>query len=349
MARPRKEPRLRWIKERWTVVYRDPADRPRFVSTGTQDEGEAKEYLTNFIAALDAAPREKDPTVSAILDAYLDHKAPKLARGGDSHKTNANALKAGLGVLRPAQLSNKGIERYAKERTLLGRSAGTIIRELKVLRASLNWAVVEKWLGQAPTFDMPVTAPPPRRRWLTQDEAERLIAGAQSEHVRLFILLALATGARRSALQELKWGQIDFVAKRIDLGQGTPNKRRAIIPIDSTIIAALKDAAAIRTTDYVLEYRGHGGGNLKKAFARTAARANLNDVSAHTLRHTAATWMIAGGVPITEVARYLGDTTDVIDRVYGHHALDYLERAAGVLNERLKGVSNTLYPKREKA
>lgn len=45
----------------------------------------------------------------------------------------------------------------------------------------------------------------------------------------------------------------------------------------------------------------------------------------------AATWMVAGGVPIVEVARYLGDSERTTERVYAKHSPDYLRGAAAVL------------------
>lgn len=59
--------------------------------------------------------------------------------------------------------------------------------------------------------------------------------------------------------------------------------------------------------------------------------AHLEGVTPHTLRHTAATWMVAGGVPLGEVARYLGDSERTTERVYAKHSPDYLRGAARVL------------------
>ena len=54
------------------------------------------------------------------------------------------------------------------------------------------------------------------------------------------------------------------------------------------------------------------------------------------MRHTAATWMVQGGVPIYEVARFLGTTAEVAERVYGKHSPDYLRRAARVLDRKVQ-------------
>ncbi len=53
-------------------------------------------------------------------------------------------------------------------------------------------------------------------------------------------------------------------------------------------------------------------------FRRACARLNITGVRMYDLRHFAATQAIAGGVPLTEVARMLGDRTDTVMRVYNH-------------------------------
>ena len=51
-------------------------------------------------------------------------------------------------------------------------------------------------------------------------------------------------------------------------------------------------------------------------------------VTPHTLRHTAATWVMQAGVDKCEAAGFLGMTVEMLDRVYGHQHPDYLRKAA---------------------
>jgi len=54
-------------------------------------------------------------------------------------------------------------------------------------------------------------------------------------------------------------------------------------------------------------------------------------VTPHTLRHTAATWLMQRGVPIWQAAGYLGMSAQMIERTYGHHHPDYLRAAAAAI------------------
>ena len=56
----------------------------------------------------------------------------------------------------------------------------------------------------APPIKLP-PAPPGRTRHLTEDEIARLLAECRDDHLRLFVMLALNTGARRAAILDLTW------------------------------------------------------------------------------------------------------------------------------------------------
>ena len=232
------------------------------------------------------------------------------------------------------------IETYARRRAADGRSAGTIIRELESLRAACRWAARSKWNVAPLLFEMPRRKPRSPDRWLTRDEAKRLMAACGAPHVRLFVVLALTTAGRRQALIDLKWspngpddGHVDLAAGLVDLGLGNHYKRRAKMPINDTLRRALAAARDTATTDWVLEIYGRKAGNPRKAIERAYVRAGLTDVARkiHTLRHTAATRMVMAGVNSDRVARALGTTRAMVERVYGHHDPHYLEAAAAAL------------------
>ena len=178
---------------------------------------------------------------------------------------------------------------------------------------------------------MPVKQPAPRDRWMTREEASALLDACTTPHVRLFTLIALSTGARAAAISDLTWDRVDLERGIIDFGPGHGNKRRSVVPIGGRALDELRDAWRVRTTGHVLEWGGRPAGNVKVAFGKAVTRAGLENVTPHILRHTAATWMVMAGVDLEEVARMLGATKDVVERVYGKHSPDYLRKAAAAL------------------
>jgi len=68
---------------------------------------------------------------------------------------------------------------------------------------------------------------------------------------------------------------------------------------------------------------------------RRGSLANLpKAVTPHTLRHTAATWLMQAGVDKWEAAGFLGMSVEMLDRVYGHHHPDHLRTAARAIGYR---------------
>lgn len=68
--------------------------------------------------------------------------------------------------------------------------------------------------------------------------------------------------------------------------------------------------------------------SVKNGFKRGVELAKLNaPASPHTLRHTAATWMMQNGVNLWTAAGFLGMSVEILQRVYGHHHPDYLKEA----------------------
>lgn len=93
-----------------------------------------------------------------------------------------------------------------------------------------------------------------------------------------------------------------------------------------------------RRTDYVIEYNGYPVGSIIKAFRETTLLAGFapGDVVPYTLRHTAATWIVQRGVPLWEIAGFLGHSdTCMVEKHYAHHHPDNQCRPAAAITEAL--------------
>lgn len=59
----------------------------------------------------------------------------------------------------------------------------------------------------------------------------------------------------------------------------------------------------------------------------------MKNVGCHTLRHTAAVHMAAGGIALHKISQYLGHSnTAVTERVYSRFAPDHMKDAAEILD-----------------
>lgn len=329
--------RLVWYRNAWACAWTE-AGRTRRASLRTQDRGLAERRL----ADLERQP--VGPLVGDIFAAYLREKDQTAARPAGLHDC-WKALKSTFAHLRPDQVDRPLCRAYAARRRRAGRQPATANKELRILRAALRWHD-----PQTPAvFEMP-SPPPPTSRHLTRADYARLLAAAETApHLRLFIVLALATAARSQAVLELTWDRVDFRRGRIHLAANGPDRRpqagpedgqreargrkgRATVPMTAPARTALEAARRGARTRYVIEYADRPVGSVKKAFARAAARADLTGVTPKVLRHTAAVWMAEDRVPMSEIAQYLGHRDDrITQRVYARYSPDYLGRAARAL------------------
>jgi len=274
------------------------------------------------------------PTGNLIRDLaekYLRDKRGQVA----SYETLQFVWKAiapAVGHLRPDQITREWCRDHAAKERAKGRADGTIRKQLGLLSAICRWSD----RNSPAIIEMP-PMPAPRERYLTRDEAARLIdatsGSAYQPHIKLFIILALCTGARMSAVLELTWGQIDFVRGEINLGKSVGNKGRARVPMNTSARRALEEAYEGRLTDEaVVEYAGGPVKSIKKGFSLACKRAGLEGVHPHVLRHTAAVWMAEAGVPMAEIAQYLGHSSpNVTYRTYARYSPTYLRGAAEAL------------------
>lgn len=80
---------------------------------------------------------------------------------------------------------------------------------------------------------------------------------------------------------------------------------------------------------HVIQWNGSHVEDIHKAFGTAVARTGLmGKVTPHTLRHSAATWLMQAGVDLWEAAGFLGMTAQMVQDVYGHHHVSFQSKAA---------------------
>lgn len=318
--------RITLYRGRWAIVWREDGRRHRH-SLGTDDRALAETRARAFWRARRVVGR----SIGDLVLCYIDDRASEIASTARQRAAWAR-LAPDFARLDPAHLDRNLCRNYAARR-MATVSPATAHYELSLLRQALRWAARMGHIDHVPHVWMP-QKPPPRDKRLTKEEFARFLNGCARPHVRLFAILAVSTGARAGALLDLTWDRVDLARDLIDLRRPdarTTNKRRAIVPITGQARAALEDAARGATTDHVIEWAGRPVRSIKKAFARASARSGVH-CTPHMLRHSAATWMAEAGVPMAEIAQYLGhESSRITERVYARYSPHYLRRAAAAL------------------
>jgi integrase len=232
--------------------------------------------------------------------------------------------------------------RYARQR---GVSAGTTRRALGVMHAALVHCERAAHLTSAPMVTLP-ERPPSKDRWLTRDEAARLLRAARAlpraRHLARFILIGLYTGTRKSAILRLQWhsntegGHVDLergmLYRKSSFARKT-KKRQPPVKIPRPLLAHLRRWRRL-SRQHVVEYEDRPVRWVLNAWAKACARAGLDDVNRHTLRHTAITWAMQRGVKLADAAGFFGVGMVTLEAVYFHQHPDFQKFAVEAMERK---------------
>lgn len=212
------------------------------------------------------------------------------------------------------------------EAALADRSPGTYNRLLVVVRAALNIAKRREWIETVPHLKRRKEPPAPTR-CLTAAEWERLRAELPA-HVQDMAEFAIATGLRWSNVAMLEWSQVSPKDKRMWIHAAQAKAKIPIgIPLSATALAVL-ERRGDDGTGFVFTYEGMPIGSARTAWGKAVARAGLDGLRWHDLRHTWASWHAMAGTPLDVLQRLGGwETRAMVDR-YSHLAPSYVAQFA---------------------
>jgi len=359
LRRPRKDRAGRTIGQAtWIII-----DGNKHVATGcAAGEAErAQRRLSEHIAQKYEPTRTERALeridIADVLSIYYDDVCARVADPGKvvSQLQRLNAYWGGKPL---ASVTGAACRDYTQQR---GTDAGAR-RDLETLRAAINHHAREGLHRGVVRVTLPPRRPP-RQRFLSRDEVAHLIWAAWRArevqtvhrgpdlgqrrktakrplaHIARFILLAVYTGTRASAIAAASTVRaegrsfVDLDAGifyRLAQGKTETNKRQPPVPIPPRLLAHLRRWHVKGIVgDRFIEWNGASVASIRTGFRSAVSKAGLSGkVTPHTLRHTAATWLMQAGVDLWEAAGFLGMSVQILERVYGHHHPAHLRNAA---------------------
>lgn len=358
MPRPAKGARLHKFQHRPYWYIRDTGEPDR--STGCKRREDAGKALAAYIANKGRESVANDPANLTCADA-LAFYAEEYAVTVSAPERIGYAIEALLpfwAALKVSHVKGETCRRYAKTRKAIVKrdengdpiewrpiSSGTIRRELGTLQAALRYCHKEGILTSAPTVTLP-QKPEARERWLTRNEAAKLLwtayRGQRAAHLSKFILIGLYAGTRKDAILRMGFepntlgGWFDLereIMFRISDTERKTKKRRTPAPIPRQLLSHLKRWQK-NGAQWAVEYQGHPVADIKRSFTNAAKDSGLMDVTPHTLKHTSITWALQNGMKTWDAAGFFATSPETIEKVYGHHATDFLQDAKRAMESR---------------
>jgi integrase len=262
------------------------------------------------------------------------------------------------------EVNGEACRSYAKKRSKRGGAR----RDLEDLRAAIGHHAAEGYHREIVKVSLPEKGQP-RDKWLTRSDAAKLVwtcwryremqKGSRRpmddvkvptskhplRHLARFILLGIYSGTRAGAIAAAS--PIPAIGRsfvdlergryyRLKQGSAKTNKRQPTVPIPFRLLAHLRRWHRIDPeAKHFVEYNGRPVTSVKTAFKSAVRLAGLGPgISPHTLRHTAATWLMQRGADPWQAAGYLGMSLEVLLNTYGHHHPDYLSDAVEKIAKR---------------
>jgi integrase len=142
---------------------------------------------------------------------------------------------------------------------------------------------------------------------------------------------------RRGELLGLRWVDVDLASRRVYLRE-TKNGSLRVLALNGLAVSVLASLPQGAPGDAVL--RGVDGQKLSVYTRRLFASLGIVDASFHSLRHTAASWLVMQGVDLYAVGQLLGHRTPRMTQRYAHLSPQYMAGAV----EKLDGVFGEVLP-----
>ncbi|MBK1709836.1 tyrosine-type recombinase/integrase [Marichromatium gracile] len=332
---------------RWWCRFTTPDGREIRQSTGTSDRKDAEGYEAKLKRDLWQQSKLGEKPRKSWQEAvvrWIDETSHKASHGDDL--MHLRWLDTHLGDVMLDEIDIDRVDEVIKGRKGSGVSNATVNRTLAVLRAILRRAERKwRWIDRAPAISL-LPEPKQRIRWLTHEEADRLI-DELPEHLADMARFTLATGLRASNVTGLEWSQVDLARRVAWIHADQAKARRAIgVSLNSDAVQVLRRWIGRHATRVFCYQRRVKGGGVRwepiaeansAAWYKALKRAGIADFRWHDLRHTWASWHVQAGTPLHALQEMGGWSSFEMVRRYAHLAPEHLAEYAARIESRDQG------------
>jgi integrase len=266
----------------------------------------------------------KKRTFGELADLYLE----RHVRTKRSARNDRALLRNHLRALRPRPLSEITTQDIQRLHSELGTTAPyqanrAVALVRKMFNLALDWGLFS---GKNPAATIAFHPEEKRQRYLLPEELPRVFEALKEEpnvYARAAFVTAILTGARRQEILEMKWEDLDFKQQvwRVPQVMGGPPHT---LPLAADLLEVLQQLPKIENNTYVFSSQGRQGHlvNIKRAWQRVRAKANIADVRVHDLRRTFGAWLAASGESLSLVGQVLNHRSAATTARYASLKLD---------------------------
>ena len=330
----------------WWIRYAGPDGRIRFESSGSSNFRDAEILLTEKRKFVDEG---KDPKPKRIGNhTFRELSVPYLewAKRQKAYKGKAYALRLlvrEFGNLTLRHITTRLIEEYQSRLIAAGRKPATVNRYTAtvkhMIRKAVEWEMAQEDILRKVRGAKQLPENNKRLRYLSVGECKTFIRVC-APHLRQVVIALFHTGGRLNEILSLTWDRVDLLHGFIHLDK-TKNDERRDIPISGTLRETLFGIVRRIDSPYVfLSVEGKRIKSIRNGFKSALRRAGITDFKIHDCRHTFASHLVMGGVPLYTLGKLLGHKDPLMTQRYAHLAPEHMTAAVSVLDNALNGSVN---------
>ena len=310
----------------------------------------AAEIITDARAGKDPAGRKTDaPTMRALGRRFLDEYVPAHCKPSTAEEYRRSVklfIDPRIGSRRVPDIRRSDIAVLHHD---LRDTPYQANRTLGILSKMFNLA--ELWDmrpdGSNPCRHVKRFKEEKRERFLSDAEYQRLGAalkeieadGSETPSAIAAVRLLMLTGCRLSEIQKLRWEHVDLEAGELRLPDTKTGAK--VVYLGDPAISVLRGINRQDGNPWAVAGRKPGSHltDLQHPWRRIRARAGLDDVRIHDLRHSFASGGLLVGEGLPMIGKLLGHTQVQTTARYAHLANDPVKSAANRIASRIAEVT----------
>lgn len=337
----------------------------RSITLEAKSKTAAQTIARKILAERDTKSVETTRTINYLLSEWMRFqsnrgRSPTTLNGYQS--LIDQHISPAIGLVKISDLTAHHLDTLYGRCTQGGKSPRTVRNIHRVVSAAMNQAVKWGWLENNPSLKatlpgvapLKVNAPSP-------EQTRELITACQerSDVLGAFVFLAAVTGCRRGEIAALRWSSLQnglFIVSesaysvKDDTGiKATKSGRERAVHLDQVVldwlarwrsrceINAKEWGVELAPNAFILSSLPDGSrfvnlDTMSRDVRKVAKQLGMGTIHLHSLRHFAATELLAAGISPRDAAEMLGHADPSLTlRVYAHATTERQKDAAGVL------------------
>lgn len=343
------------------VLYRRVNNKPQRIKIGrfrdlTIEQARKEALRLNSLITLGQDPlNEKKEYRAAITFKglfyyyYEQHASISTKRPRDNKRTIERTVFPAMGNMKACDITPEFMRLFHAKLAEIS-TKGNANRVIAIVSAVFNYCINASYYnGDNPCSKVKKFKSMSRDRFLSRQELLDFFDAVKKEEPLFehFFLMLLYTGARKSNVLSMKWGDINF-----ELGQWcvsadeTKNKDVNIIYLSDHVIQILNLRLKMQQTSGMSNFVFPGNGvaghlvDPKRAFDRIRERMKVDNFRMHDLRRTLASYMAISGTSLTIIGKALNHKSQVSTSIYARLSEEPVKQAINLAICSIKDVGH---------